>query len=128
MSRVILLVLLGVVAAYYFPDSRQMLIEVAQPILVPVEKWSTQEEMSQVGRNVIEHERLTGQLPDRRSWLAWLDYRYPTEDLKRDPWDTVYQLKVWADSIGIVSYGPDLTGFTEDDFQVVVPRQRARGR
>jgi len=128
MSRLVLLILLGVVASYYFPDSRQMLIDVAQPILVPVQKWSTQEEMGQVARNVIEHERLTGQLPDRRSWLGWMDYRYTTEDLKRDPWGSLYQLTVWADSIGIVSYGPDLTGFTEDDFQVVVPRLRARRR
>jgi hypothetical protein len=83
--------------------------------------------MGQVGRNVIEHERLTGQLPDRRNWVGWLDSRYSTDDLRQDPWGTVYQLQVWADSVAIVSYGPDRTRSTDDDFQVVTLRER-RGR
>lgn len=128
MSRLVLLIILGVVASYYFPDSRQMMIDLGQPIIVPAVKWMTTEEMAQVGRNVIEHERLTGQLPDRRNWLAWLDYRYSSEELKNDPWGQVYQLRVWADSIAIVSYGPDRTRDTEDDFHVVTPRERRRGR
>jgi len=126
MSRLLLLIMLGVVATYYFPDSRQMLLEFAQPVLVPMVKWSTKEEMGQVGRNVIEHERLTGQLPDRRNWLGWLDYRYSSDDLKQDPWGTTYQLQVWSDSVAIVSFGPDRTRRTDDDFQVVTPRERQR--
>ncbi len=127
MSRLLLLIALGIVATYYFPDSRQMLMDFAEPVVVPMVKWSTKEEMGQVGRNVIEHERLTGQLPDRRNWLGWLDYRYSAADLKQDPWGTVYQLEVWSDSVAIVSYGPDRTWATDDDFQVVTPRER-RGR
>ena len=126
MRRPLLLILFGLVAAYYFPDSRQVMVDLAQPVLAPAIRWSTKEEMAQVGRNVIEHERLTGQMPDRRSWLAWLDYRYSAEDLKQDPWGSVYQLRVFADSVAIVSYGPDRTRSTEDDFQVVTPRERRR--
>ena len=127
MSRLFLLVLLGVTATYYFPDSRQMLLEFAAPVVAPAVKWSTKGEMGQVGRNVIEQERLTGQLPDRRNWVGWLDSRYSTDDLRQDPWGTVYQLQVWADSVAIVSYGPDRTRSTDDDFQVVTLRER-RGR
>jgi hypothetical protein len=36
----------------------------------------------------------------------------------------MYQLRVWADSVAIVSWGPDAMSSTEDDFQVVVPRER----
>ena len=128
MSRLFLMVLLGLVAAYYFPDSRQVLIDAAQPIIVPVVKWDTKEEMAQVGRNVIEHERLTGDLPNRRSWLAWLDYRYNANQLTKDAWGSTYQLRVFADSIAIVSYGPDRTRLTEDDFQVITPRERRSRR
>ncbi len=126
MTRLVLMVIFGVVVMYYFPDSRTILLDAAEPILVPAVKWSTKEEMAQVGRNVVEHERLTGQLPDRRNWLPWLDYRYSTDDLKVDPWGSTYQLRVWADSVAIISYGPDRTRQTEDDFQVVTPRERRR--
>jgi hypothetical protein len=59
--------------------------------------------------------------------VGWLEYRYSADDLRQDPWGTVYQLQVWADSIAIVSYGPDRTRSTDDDFQVVTLRER-RGR
>ena len=127
MGRLFLLVLLGVVAAYYFPDSRQAMQDAATPLMVPVVKWMTMEEMGRVGRNVVAHEQRTGKLPDRRSWLAWLDFRYPVDDMKLDPWGSVYQLRVWSDSVAIISVGPDRTRSTEDDFSVVTPRER-RGR
>ena len=126
MTRLILLILLGLVSTSYFPDSRQMLLDIAAPIYVPAIRWSAQEEMAQVGRNVIAHELRTGQLPDRSAWLPWLDYRYSSDDLRTDPWGSVYRLRVWSDSIAIVSNGLDLTRDTADDFQVVTPRERMR--
>ena len=128
MGRLVLLIILGFCAAYYFPDSRQMLVEVAEPVMVPLVRWSTTEEMGQVGRDVVGYEQSTGNLPDRRGWIEWLDWKYPLEDNKRDAWDNVYELRVWADSIGIMSYGPDRTRNTEDDFTVVTPRQRVGRR
>lgn len=128
MTRLLLLILLGLVATYYFPDSRQMLMDFADPIVVPAVRWSAQEEMGQVGRNVIEHERLTGQIPDRRGWLPWLEFRYPAAETRRDPWGTTYQLRVFADSVWIVSWGPDRERSTGDDFHVSTPRERQRGR
>lgn len=128
MGRLILLIILGFCAAYYFPDSRQMLVEVAEPVMVPLVRWGTTEEMAQVGRDVVAYEQSTGNLPDRRGWIEWLDWKYVLDDNKRDAWDNVYELRVWADSIGIMSYGPDRTRNTEDDFTVVTPRQRVGRR
>lgn len=128
MGRLILLILLGLSAAYYFPDSRQMMLEVSEPILVPIARWTTREEMSQLGRDVVAYEQTTGQIPDRRGWLEWLDWRYTLDDSKQDAWDTVYELKAWADSVGIQSYGPDRTRNTDDDFIVVTLRERNRRR
>ena len=124
MARLVLMVVLGLVAAFYFPNSRAVMMDIAEPVIVPVARWSTSAEMRQVGENVLEHERLTGKLPDRRTWLGWLDYRYSSDDLRQDPWGSMYQLRVWADSVAIVSWGPDAMSSTEDDFQVVVPRDR----
>jgi hypothetical protein len=123
MTRLILLVILAIVTWYYFPETRVLLLQTAEPVILPIQRWSTREEMTQVGRHVVDHERLTGQVPAGRAWLGWLDYRYLSEDISRDPWGSVYQLTVWPDSIGIVSLGPDRTRLTEDDFQIVTARE-----
>jgi len=123
-ARLVLMVVLGLVTAFYFPDSRAAMMDIAEPVIGPAVRWSTSAEMRQVGENVLEHERLTGKLPDRRTWLGWLDYRYSSDDMRQDPWGSMYQLRVWGDSVAVVSWGPDATSSTEDDFQVVVPRER----
>jgi hypothetical protein len=78
----------------------------------------------------VEHEAFAGKLPDRRDWSGWLDWRYPVDDYKddykMDPWGSRYPLRVWADSVAIISLGPDRTRSTEDDFSVVTPRPRRR--
>ena len=128
MTRLILLILLGLVATYYFPDSRQMLLDATEPIVVPAVRWAAKEEMGQVGEDALEHERLTGQIPDRRAWVPWLEYRYPAAEARRDPWGSTYQIRVFADSVWIVSWGPDRERATGDDFHVTRPRERRRGR
>jgi hypothetical protein len=122
MARLLLLIVLALATWFYFPETRSMLADVAEPIVVPIIRWSTQEEMSQVGRNVVEHERLTGRLPEGGAWLDWLEYRYPAEDMVRDPWNSIYQLEVTSDSVSVVSLGPDRTRQTADDFRVSTPR------
>ena len=114
--------ILGILSWLYFEETRVMLLDVAEPVVLPVMRWSTEEEMRQVARNVVEHERLTGQLPDGSGWLEWLDYRYSAEEIKRDPWGTIYQLETSGDSVWILSYGPDRVRSTEDDFRVAAPR------
>jgi len=123
MTRLILLVILALVTWYYFPETRALLMEVAEPIVLPIQRWQVRDEMAQVGRHVVDHERLTGSVPAGREWLEWIAYRYPTDEIARDPWGSLYQLVVWADSLGIVSIGPDRVRLTADDFQVVTPRE-----
>jgi len=126
MRKLILLVVLWFAVTYYFPDSRTWLADVSRPVWVPLVKWDAKQEMSQVAMDVANHEMSTGKLPDRRSWLDWLDYRYSMDEMKTDAWGTTYELKVWADSVAIWSYGPDRTRNTADDFQVSAPRQRRK--
>ena len=123
MTRLFLLLLLAIVTWYYFPETRAMLFDVADPVVLPIVRWSTEEEMEQVARHVVDHERLTGQLPQGGAWLEWLDYRYISDESKTDPWGSIYQLEVWGDSVGILSYGPDRVRLTEDDFLIVTRRE-----
>lgn len=123
MKRLALLVVLGVLVWYYFPDSRMMLLDFAEPVLVPLQRWSAEEEMAQVARNAVEHERLTGRLPAGEDWLGWLEYRYSSPELRSDPWGSVYQLEVLPDSVAVISFGPDRIRATADDVRVTAPRR-----
>ena len=122
MSRLILLIILCLVTWYYFPETRAIMLDAAQPILNPIVRWGIEEEMAQVARNVVDHERLTGRLPTGAAWLDWLEYRYSSDEARQDPWGSVYQLKVAEDSVWVLSFGPDRTRDTDDDFSVSAPR------
>ncbi|MDH3206054.1 MAG: hypothetical protein OEO79_05545 [Gemmatimonadota bacterium] len=122
MSRLLLLLILATVTWFYFPETRAMLLDVAEPIVLPVMRWSTQEEMAAVGRNAVDHERLTGGLPIGAGWISWLQYRYVSNESRTDPWGSTYQLEASQDSVWTLSYGPDRIRGTEDDFRVSTPR------
>lgn len=122
MRRLFLLCVLCLVVWYYFPETRAILFDLAEPAVVPVIRWGTEEEMRQVARNVVEHERLTGEMPSGALWLDWLDYRYSGDEIKRDPWGSVYQLETSSDSVWVLSLGQDRIRATPDDFRVSAPR------
>ena len=122
MTRLLLLVILAVVTWLYFPETREMVMDLAEPVVLPVMRWSVEEEMATVGRNAVDHERLTGRLPSGPEWLEWLEFRYLSEESRTDPWGSVYQLEVSKDSVWTLSYGPDRTRGTNDDFRVSTPR------
>jgi hypothetical protein len=124
MTKLFLLCVLAVVTWAYFPETRAMLLDVAEPLVVPLARWSTEEEMAQVARNVVDQERLTGKLPSGPAWLGWLESRYASPEATRDPWGSTYQLDASKDSVWVLSLGPDRTRDTEDDFRVVTPRIR----
>ncbi len=124
MTKLLLLCVLAVLTWYYFPETRAMLLDVAEPVVVPLARWSTEEEMAQVARNVVDQERLTGALPSGGAWLGWLQYRYASPEATQDPWGSTYQLDSAKDSVWVLSYGPDRTRDTEDDFRVGTPRIR----
>jgi len=122
MTRLVLLVILALLTWYYFPETRAMLLKAAEPVTLPIIRWSTEEEMAQVGRNVVDQERLTGKMPRGADWLKWLEVRYASDEARTDPWGSIYQLEVWKDSVWIVSAGPDRIRATDDDFHVTTPR------
>lgn len=124
MTRLVLLALLAALVWVYFPETRAMLLEAAEPIAVPIARWGTEEEMAQVARNVVDQERLMGALPSGSAWLGWLKQRYASPEAAIDPWGSTYQLEATKDSVWVVSFGPDRTRNTEDDFRVVAPRNR----
>ena len=115
-SKLILLIILGFVAALYFPDSRQMIIDKAMPVLHPVLVWSAEREMEECSLSVRREARETYQLPQTRAWSAWLATNF-TGGAATDPWGKTYSYQAWADSFAILSDGPDGERGNTDDLR-----------
>ncbi len=116
-TRLMLLIILGIVAALYFPDSRRMIIEEAMVLARPVLVWSAEREMDALSRAVRREARETYQLPQTRGWNSWLVTNF-TGDGATDPWGKTYSYQAWADSFAIRSDGPDRERGTSDDLRV----------
>lgn len=122
MARLLVLSLLCLLAWYHLPEPRMILEGASASLMDPVTRWDAHEEMERIGRNVVAHERLTGDIPTEATWHAWLEARYEGDGAERDGWGSTYELRVWSDSVGVVSLGPDRLPDTDDDLQVVTPR------
>ena len=120
-TRLILLIILGFVAALYFPDSRQAMINRTMPVIEPILIWNAEREIEELSRIVRRDARETYQLPETRAWASWLTTNF-TGNATSDPWGRTYSYKAWADSFSIRSDGPDRVFGTEDDITYIKHR------
>lgn len=128
MGRLILLVILGLAAAMYFPDSRAALMEKGEPVLRPILEWNARREMEQIAAKIQDTEEEQQRLPDRREYVKFLQDNF-TDDVMRDPWGNVYAYEIKPDSFAIISDGPDREYKTADDIRDVRLRNwKAKGR
>ena len=127
MSRVILLIIFGLTAAMYFPDSRQAIVDKAMPVLTPLLRRAAAGEMRQISDELFRYDQIGRALPTRREWLGWLEANYDSESTL-DPWGKVYQFYAWSDSFAIISYGPDMERGNEDDVRLTRQRRSWRRR
>ena len=124
MTRLLLLVALGIVAALYFPESRAVVLDAATPVLTPLRRWQTQHEMDEIAREIRTHERENyGQLPPARGFANWLVGRLG-QDAGLDSWGGEYALLLERDSFVIVSWGPDGLPRNGDDIRASFVRSR----
>jgi Type II secretion system (T2SS), protein G len=121
MGKLTLIMLFGMGAALYFPDSRQAIMDKAMPVLVPVLEWSAKGEMDKIARSVQLQDRLQRRVPSRRAWLPYLEENF-SADAGLDPWGSLYQFAAWRDSFAIISYGADRERGTDDDISKVLAR------
>jgi hypothetical protein len=112
------LIILGFVTAMYFPDSREMMIDNAMPVLQPMLVWNAERELGEFSRAVKREHRTTYQPPPTRQWNAWLATNF-TGDVATDLWGTTYSYQAWADSFAIRSDGPDGQRASQDDLRMV---------
>ena len=117
MTKLFLMIIFGLVAALYFPDSRQMIIDEAMPVLQPVLVWNAEREMEDLSRAVRRQFRETYRLPGRREWSSWLETNFSGGG-GDDPWGQSYSYQAWADYFAIQSFGPDGQQGHDDDLRI----------
>jgi len=71
-TRPILLVIFGFVAALYFPDNRQVIVEQADPLIQPALVWSAEREIARLAQGVRVEAREEYTVPTNRTWNSWL--------------------------------------------------------
>jgi hypothetical protein len=117
MGKLILLILAGLGAALYFPKSRAYVKEHAMPLMNPVLRWQTADEMDQIVRDLRTYEQEhANRLPTRDEWPDFLARTY-SEAQTSDSWGSQYHYMLQRDSFIIVSYGPDRVYGTDDDIR-----------
>ena len=128
MGKLIILIVLILGAAFYFPQTRPMMLDVLGPALNPVLSWQTKGEIDQINRELQTLYRTGQSLPARgepfRDWM----FRNFQGGSSLDAWGNSYSLNLWADSVGVSSRGPDLEINTPDDIVKTIPIGRQRRR
>lgn len=129
MGRVVLILLILLGAAAYFPQTRPVVQEYMGPVLNPVLTWQTNGEMDRIKRELESLNRQGSDLPTPgSSFQAWMVRNF-MGGAKTDAWGVNYTLSLWRDSIGIVSNGPDREVGTADDLlQTLRIRTESRRR
>jgi len=124
MTRLVLLVLFGIVSMAYFPESREILVETAEPVITPALRWHTNHEMERVARELrLYQQENMGELPEARHFSYWLT-RTLSFGGATDPWGGEYVLYRSRNGFAVVSFGPDGLPETEDDLRMEVTRDR----
>jgi hypothetical protein len=102
-------------AAMYFPQTRPMLLDLLNPLLRPVLIWQTKSEMDKIVRELSNMDREGRQLPQPgQAFQHWMERSFQGGSFQ-DAWATPYTLRVWLDSLAVVSSGPDMEPGTADD-------------
>ena len=128
MYKVILAVAILLGAALYFPQTRPVVAETLAPVMNPVFTWQTKGEMGRIRRELETLQREGDFFPaPGEGFQRWMNRNFLGR-ARSDAWGMDYTLRVWRDSVGVVSNGPDLEIETSDDIilSLVVPGQGRR--
>jgi hypothetical protein len=128
LGKYLILITLILGAAFYFPQTRPVVLDTLAPVLNPVLTWQTKGEITQINRELQALVRSGQALPAQgEAFQAWVLHNFQGGS-SLDAWGNTYILRRWTDSIGVVSKGPDLEINTPDDILQSIPVDRQRRR
>jgi hypothetical protein len=123
---IILLILLG--AATYFPQTRPYVQAVLGPVITPVLTWQTHGEMDRIARELESIHRQGQDLPTAGArFQNWMERQF-MGGARTDAWGIDYSLRESRGSLAIVSNGPDREIGTPDDLEVTLSIRLERRR
>lgn len=121
MGKLILIALVGLGAALYFPDTRASIMEqvvpAVEPALAPIRLRQTKGRLKTIAKDLTGYGRLYDKLPpDQEGFQRWLFGQYAAPSSYEDSWQQSFQYTLGGGEGFLVrSAGPDLTFGTEDD-------------
>jgi len=119
--------LIALGAALYFPRSRAVITDVAEPVLTPVLRWGTTNEVERIVEDLQNEVRTGRGLPQRgEDFRRWMRENYQGESSRFDSWGSPYVLVLRRGSFQVLSPGPDGERGTPDDIAVSGERPRER--
>lgn len=114
--RVLFVLLVALGAALYFPTSRAVVLDAAEPVLNPVLRWSTRGEMRKIVRDLETLSQTGRPFPtDQSSFAEWMDRTYTGLHSTLDGWENTYVLRVSYQTFTVIAPGPDGEVDTDDD-------------
>lgn len=135
--KILLFVLVALGASFSIPSLRRVVEPVTDAALDPakrmlsgqlarirdpVYRWSVQNEARGIARELIQREETGQPLPRPQDFQSYLQRRTLAGAPVLDRWGSPYYLLVTADSVVVVSPGPDERPGSDDDIRAGLPR------
>lgn len=114
MSRVILLLLIGVLVVVIWRPARETLQPHVQFAFDPVYEWNTRNTVSEL-TGLVRHQQTLGRTMPRPDDFSEFVEREKGKGAAADPWGTPYYLLVTRRTYQVGSAGPDRLPETADD-------------
>jgi hypothetical protein len=129
MSRIVGLLLILLLTVLLVPPIRERARPYMQPAIDPVYEWSARNRVKALVNILREQETLGKQLPDAKTFSAFVDARDFQKDASKDPWGNPYYLHMNRSSYFVGSAGRDqITGTPDDIVSTTVSRRGDTGR
>jgi hypothetical protein len=116
----------GLGAAFYFPDSRTMLLDRFSFAADPLMEWITVQEMRKVVGDLARWDDRGKSFPNNRELPSWLRSHYQNDDTQYDAWGGAYWLVSNTRTFSLNSSGRDGLKGTEDDLSISSERKDRR--
>jgi hypothetical protein len=91
-AKLITVIIVGLGAAFYFPDSRALLLDRFSFAADPLMEWITVQEMRRVRGDLARWDDRRRAFPTNRDLPTWMRTHYQNDDTQYDAWGNPYWL------------------------------------
>lgn len=103
---------------------RGMLKKPLRPFVRPLQEQHANSEALEIMRALKDEVTRTARVPRPDDFLGWVKAHQLTDHNGLDPWGKPYEMLQSADTLYVVSLGPDTTLNTADDIKAGFPHRR----